>query len=200
MKACSHQNNTENSSDNNSSENMEKSECAKVSSANASESTETKIKYVEAPIPKVNPWKKNEILISDVEQTKDINTSLSDDCETNNSFMVDKPNDSSDLDKDTLKSLGTSKNIHTENSVIPPSSYKNLNPKNIEIKDSPKNTKTSLLLDNFASHQQKTATESSTIKIAGGNSVWKGTADTMSKVTPLKDDQVHFRFTRNIKY
>ena len=42
--------------------------------ANLAENTEPKLtlKYVEAPIPKVNPWKKNEISTTNVEKPAEI--------------------------------------------------------------------------------------------------------------------------------
>merc|ERR1712141_472732 len=65
----------------------DKIECGVNSLPDPSEGTESKIKYVEAPIPKVNPWKKNEISSDKLKETNTINATISPKLSCENSLL-----------------------------------------------------------------------------------------------------------------
>jgi len=60
------QHHSDTSNNNSSPLGKEKSESGKTSPANVTDASEPKVKYVEAPIPKTNPWKKVDPTVNDV--------------------------------------------------------------------------------------------------------------------------------------
>lgn len=197
MKANSSQNDKENSTDNSSAGvHVEKSESGKSSPTNITETTEPIIKYVEAPIPKVNPWKKNDMSTANVDQPN-VKNPLSDSCKSDDKNTVDdKSTDTSISNKDTSITMQASEIIQSEkgSTQVNITDNSTINPINTTVdskKSSPKNSKANTPQDTSSfSKQHMAEVENTTVKVAGCNTAWKNSADSISKIAPSMDGKV----------
>jgi hypothetical protein len=181
---------TENSTDTSCPSNIEKRDSGKTSPTNISDTTETKVKYVEAPIPKVNPWKKNEIQ-TDAKDINDCKTNISDDYVYEHTDVHDKPIDGSAPTKEIIDVLHSSKiNQQEGNNKQPASSITAKITTAPEDKVSVNVTAANPAQDMNASSQYKGEVNSNALQALPGTTAWRSTADTMSKLAPIKDEKV----------
>ena len=164
----------------------EKSESGKTSPANVTDASEPKVKYVEAPIPKTNPWKKVDPTVNDVITIKP-KTVENDDTNSSN--------------EETAKIIGD-KDSNVESKFIQTvkSNSIALDPQQTVEKDIKQ-------LSNQSETEVFSKTEkSSTVAMASSKKIileetsistststaWQTTAETMSKLVPLKAEKVIF--------
>ena len=163
----------------------EKSESGKTSPANVTDASEPKVKYVEAPIPKTNPWKKVDPTVNDVITIKPKTVE----------------NDTNSSNEETAKIIGD-KDSNVESKFIQTvkSNSIALDPQQTVEKDIKQ-------LSNQSETEVFSKTEkSSTVAMASSKKIileetsistststaWQTTAETMSKLVPLKAEKVIF--------
>ena len=164
----------------------DKIECGVNSLPDPSEGTESKIKYVEAPIPKVNPWKKNEISSDKLKETnKDQICNISDIAEPNDKKIYDESNNSDNL-RNSAAIQGKEDKTLQETTTITATTSPNLSCENSLLEC--KFTATNLEGSDIAITDSQSV--SSVFQAIGGGNAWRGSADTMSKLGPLQDAKV----------
>ena len=180
----------------------DKIECGVNSLPDPSEGTESKIKYVEAPIPKVNPWKKNEISSDKLKETnKDQICNISDIAEPDDKKLYDESNNSDNLRNSAAIQVKEDKTLQ-ETTTINATTSPKLSCENSLLEC--KFTATNLEGTDIAITDSQSV--SSVFQAIGGGNAWRGSADTMSKLGPLQDAKVDelfatiFIFVQDIKY
>ena len=188
-KSESTQQDTENSNDTNSSSNIDKRDSGKTSPTNTSDNIEPKIKYVEAPIPKVNPWKKAEIPIEGKE-SNDCQKYISDECKIQHTDISDKPVDESTTAIEVVHILNSSKLAKQEENKQNISGITGQIVTTAQNKSPTKVTATNSSQNMNTPNEEGAEDDGNTILPLTSTTVWRGTADTISKLAPLKDDKV----------
>ena len=164
----------------------DKIECGVNSLPDPSGGTESKIKYVEAPIPKVNPWKKNEISSDKLKETnKDQICNISDIAELHDKKIHDDSNNLDNLRNSAAIQVKEDKTLQ-ETTTINANISPNLSCENSLLES--KLTVTNLEDTDIATTDSQSV--SSVFQAIGGGNAWKGSADTMSKLGPSQDAKV----------
>ena len=171
--------------DSQSTSNVEKRDSGKTSPVNISEGSEPKIKYVEAPIPKTNPWKKVDNTVNCVIKSETEKIISSDNKSSLNELQakVDDTNNYNTTENKIVKVVKPILNEANPQQAIC-KDIKNL-PVTSEIEIS--STSENALFPEMASSKKNRTDE---CPVTTTSTAWKTTADTMSKLSPLKLEKV----------
>lgn len=163
----------------------EKSESGKTSPANVTDASEPKVKYVEAPIPKTNPWKKVDPTVNDVITIKP-ETVENDDINSSNeeTAKIIGGKDSNGESKFIKTVKSTSKALDTLQTVEDIKQLSNQSEKEVF-------SKTEKSSPVAMASSKKIILEESSIS-SSTSTAWQTTAETMSKLVPLKAEKVIF--------
>ena len=170
--------------------NIEKRDSGKASPTNTSDISESKVKYVEAPIPKVNPWKKNEFQ-TDVNESNDYKYNTSGEHLYEPTDVPDKLLDSSASTKEILNVIHSSNTNQLDgNNVqfVSNSAAKNINTTEDNNLTKAKSVNPSPTMN--ASNQHRGEENSYAVPSQTATTAWKGTTDTISKLVPSTDEKV----------
>ena len=162
----------------------EKSESGKTSPAHVTDASEPKVKYVEAPIPKTNPWKKVDPAVNDVITIKPKSVENDDTNSSNEETAKIIGDKDSNVESKFIKTVkSTSKPIDSQQTVE--KDIKQLS--NQSEKEVFSKTEKSSPVAMASS--KKIILEETSISTSTGTA-WQTTAETMSKLVPLKAEKV----------